>query len=248
MQKSPLSLAAFLRNCARETWLRSRWSEVGRVCDPPQGRSQTCPTLGLIAAFVCFLAAPARPAEPARTIIFFGDSLTAGYGLADPTAEAFPALIQAKINAARLGWRVINAGLSGETTSGGLRRIDWTLRAPVDVFVLALGANDGLRGISPALTRANLEQIITRVRTKNPQTKIVLAGLQLPPEMGPDYTREFGEIFPALAQKTNATLLPFVLDRVGGSVELNQDDRIHPNAAGHAVIAETAWRFLRPLL
>jgi acyl-CoA thioesterase-1 len=187
-------------------------------------------------------------AKPPQTMIFFGDSLTAGYGLADPAAESFPALIQEKITAARLEWRVVNAGLSGETSSGGLRRIDWTLRTPPDLLVLALGANDGLRGIAPALTRANLEQIISRVRTKNPQVKIVLAGMQMPPEMGPDYTREFNEMFPALAKLTHATLIPFLLEGVGGSPELNQGDRIHPNAAGHTLIAETIWKILRPLL
>lgn len=198
---------------------------------------------------IILLLAPALPAAaPTKTILFFGDSLTAGYGLADPAAESFPALLQAKIKAARLDWRVVNAGLSGETTSGGLRRIDWVLRTPPDIFVLALGANDGLRGISPALSLTNLEQIIARVRTKNPEVKIVLAGMQMPPEMGPDYTREFEALFPTLAKKTGATLVPFLLHGVGGSADLNQEDRIHPNAAGHAVIAETLWPLLRPLL
>jgi acyl-CoA thioesterase-1 len=187
-------------------------------------------------------------AAPPRTIVFFGDSLTAGYGLADPATEAFPALIQARLDAARLPWRIVNAGLSGETSSGGLRRIDWILRAPADVFVLALGANDGLRGINPAVTRSNLEQIIKRVRAKNPQTKIVLAGMQLPPEMGAAFARDFGAVFPAVAQAQEATLIPFLLEGVGGRADLNLADRIHPNPAGHAVIAETVWQVLRPLL
>ena len=201
----------------------------------------------LLASGVLALA-PAGFAAEARTILFFGDSLTAGLGLADPASEAFPALIQARLNAAGLRWRIVNGGLSGETSSGGLRRVDWLLRSPVDVFVLALGANDGLRGISPVLTRTNLEQIIARVRAKYPAVKIIVAGMQIPPELGPDYTREFGAIFPAVAKKQNAMLLPFLLEGVGGEHELNQGDRIHPNAAGHAVIAKNLWRILRPLL
>jgi len=204
--------------------------------------------IGFVSLVGCVLAGQASAPAPSRTIIFFGDSLTAGYGLADPATEAYPARIQAKISAAQLDWRVVNAGLSGETTSGGLRRIDWTLRTPCDVFVLALGANDGLRGISPAVARSNLEQIILRVRTKNPAAKIVIAGLQMPPELGPDFAREFSEVFPAVAKKTGATLIPFLLEGVGGSAELNQDDRIHPNPAGHAAVAETVWKILRPLL
>ncbi len=202
----------------------------------------------------CWLAAlavassPALAATPMRTIVFFGDSLTAGYGLPDPAAQAYPALIQDKIDAAGLDWRIVNAGLSGETTSGGLRRVDWILRQPVDVFVLALGANDGLRGISPDVSRANLEQIIRRVRAKNPAAKIVIAGMQMPPAMGADYTRAFAEMFPAVAEKHDATLIPFLLEGVGGRLEYNQGDRIHPNATGHERIAETVWATLAPLL
>jgi len=199
-------------------------------------------------AFVCFVSAPLPAADSTRTIVFFGDSVTAGYGLRDPASEAYPALIQERINASRPGWRVVNAGLSGETTAGGLRRVDWILRTPVDLFVLALGANDGLRGINPALSRTNLQQIIERVRARNPKVTMVVAGMEMPTEMGQEFTREFGEIFPAVAKKNGATLIPFLLDGVGGSVELNQGDRIHPNAAGHAVIAETVWKILRPLL
>jgi acyl-CoA thioesterase-1 len=202
----------------------------------------------LFVCLLCSLGITLPASEAPRTILFFGDSLTAGYGLENPAKEAYPALIQEKINAAKLGWRVVNAGLSGETTSAGLRRIDWTLRSPVDVFVLALGANDGLRGISPALSRANLEQIIHRVRTKNPQTKIVIAGMEMPPEMGADYTREFGELFPSVAKKNQTALIPFLLAGVAGNAALNQGDRIHPNAGGHSVIADTVWQFLHPLL
>lgn len=192
--------------------------------------------------------AHAGEAPAGRTLVFFGDSLTAGFGLADPAAEAYPALIQARIRDAGLPWRVVNAGLSGETTAGGLRRIDWTLRTPPDLFVLALGANDGLRGISPALMRSNLEEIIGRVRRRQPAARIVLAGMQMPPELGPEHAAAFARVFPEVAEKTGATLVPFLLDGVGGVAELNQGDRIHPNPAGHAVIAETVWKILQPLL
>ncbi len=183
-----------------------------------------------------------------RTIVFFGDSLTFGYGLDDPGAEAYPALIQKKIAEAHLNYRVVNAGLSGETTAGGLRRVDWVLRQPIDVFVLALGGNDGLRGLAPAVTAENLKAIVGHVRAKYPAAKIVLAGMQMPPSMGPDYARDFGAIFPALAREEHLTLIPFLLEGVGGREDLNQADRIHPTAAGHEVVAENVWKVLRPLL
>lgn len=184
----------------------------------------------------------------AQTILFFGDSLTAGYGLANPGAEAYPAQIQDRLARERLPWRVINAGLSGETTAGGLRRVDWILRQPVDIFVLALGANDGLRGISPAVTRTNLQQIIDRVRAKNPHVKLVIAGMQMPEGMGADFAREFQALFPRVAEENAATLIPFLLEGVGGHPELNQGDQIHPNPQGHARIAETVWKVIKPLL
>ena len=202
---------------------------------------------GLLLLGLLGLAA-ARAAGETRTIVFFGDSLTAGYGLSDPTSEAYPALLQEKIDREKPGWRVVNAGLSGETTSGGLRRVDWILRQPVDIFVLALGGNDGLRGIDPAVSRENLEKIVERVRAKNPNVKLVLAGMQIPPAMGRDFSREFGSIFPAVAEKNNATLVPFLLEGVGGRLDLNQPDRIHPTARGHEIMAETVWKVLRPLL
>lgn len=189
----------------------------------------------------------AKPGAP-RTLIFFGDSLTAGYGLANPNAEAYPAVIQRKLAAAGLPWRVVNSGLSGETSSGGLRRIDWVLRQKPDAFVLALGANDGLRGIEPAITRANLTRIIARVREQNPRVVILLAGMQMPPNLGPDYTRDFATVFPDVARDSRATLLPFLLEGVGGVPELNQADGTHPTAAGHQKIAELLWPVLLPLL
>jgi acyl-CoA thioesterase-1 len=183
-----------------------------------------------------------------KTILFFGDSLTAGYGLEDPSVQAFPALIQKKIDDAGLPWSAVNAGLSGETSAGGLRRVDWILRQHVKVFVLELGGNDGLRGLPPETTRANLQTIIDRVRTKYPAAKIVLAGIAAPPNMGADFTRAFAAIFPELAEKNGVTLIPFLLEGVGGRPEFNQPDGIHPNVQGHAIVAETVWKVLKPLL
>ena len=201
----------------------------------------------ILGSIVLLGAIAARGAEP-RTIIFFGDSLTAGYGLGDPASQSYPALIQEKIDEAGLPWRTVNAGLSGETTSAGLRRVDWILRQSVDIFVLALGANDGLRGIDPEVSRGNLQKIVDRVRTKNPKARIVLAGMQMPPAMGADFSREFERMFPEVAEKYDAVLVPFLLEGVGGRVDLNQPDRIHPTAKGHVIIAETVWKVLRPLL
>lgn len=185
-------------------------------------------------------------AADTKSVIFFGDSLTAGYGV-DPD-EAYPALIQQKIDQAGLAWRVVNAGLSGETTAGGLRRLDWILRQPVDIFVIELGGNDGLRGIAPATTRSNLAAMIERIRQRQPHVKVVLAGMQLPTNMGPDHTRDFAALYPDLAQATGAVLIPFLLERVGGDASLNLPDGIHPTPEGHKIVAETVWRTLQPLL
>ena len=200
----------------------------------------------LLAGLVAFVP-PLGAAEP-QTIVFFGDSLTAGYGLGDPSTQAYPALIQAKLSAAGLPWRVVNAGLSGETTSGCARRVDWILRQPAAIFVVALGGNDGLRGIRPDVARTNLETILERVHAKYPAAKLVVAGMKMPREMGPDFAAAFENIFPAVAAKHQAALIPFLLEGVGGSATLNQPDRIHPTVEGHALVAETVWKALRPLL
>lgn len=184
-------------------------------------------------------------AEP-KTILVLGDSIAAGYGL-DPE-EAFPALLEEKIQAAGLGYKVVNAGLSGDTTAGGLRRITWLLRQPVDVLLLELGGNDGLRGIDPDETEKNLQGIVEKVRQKNPKTVVVIAGMQMPENMGKDYTVRFREVFPRVARENNATLIPFLLDGVGGKADLNQPDRIHPTAEGHRIIAATIWKVLQPVL
>lgn len=181
-----------------------------------------------------------------RTILFLGDSLTAGYGL-DPE-EAYPAIIQRKLEKSGLPYRAVNGGLSGDTSAGGLRRINWMLRRPVDILVLALGANDGLRGVTIESTRQNLQSIIDRVWEENPEVKILLAGMQIPPNMGEDYTRAFREIYPSLAKENNIALLPFLLEGVATVPELNQADRIHPNPRGQQIVAETVWTYLKDML
>jgi acyl-CoA thioesterase-1 len=189
-----------------------------------------------------------RAETTAPVIVFLGDSLTAGYGLETPLAEAYPALIQEKLQAAGLPHRVVNAGISGDTTAGGLRRLNWILRQPVDVLVIALGGNDGLRGVDPEVTRANLQGIIDRAREKYPAVRLVLAGMQMPVNMNETFTRAYREIFPALAKANQITLIPFLLEGVGADPALNQPDLIHPTAAGQVVIADTVWTHLRPAL
>ena len=182
----------------------------------------------------------------AKTIVFYGNSLTAGYGV-DPS-EAFPALVQEKIDSLQLPYKVINAGLSGETTAGGKGRIDWILRQPVNIFVLELGGNDGLRGIPIAETSRNLQAIINRVREKYPDARIILAGMQVPPNMGRNYATAFRVVFQQLAAKNNLELIPFLLENVGGISSLNQGDGIHPNPKGHKIVAENVWQVLKGML
>jgi len=186
------------------------------------------------------------PAANVKNILFFGTSLTAGYGL-DPS-EAYPALIQNRIDSLKLPYKVINGGLSGETSAGGKGRIDWLLKQQIDIFVLELGANDGLRGIPVAETTKNLQFIIDQVKIKYPDVKMVLAGMQVPPNMGNTYANNFKEMFPALAKKNNMVLIPFLLDKVGGVPKLNQPDGIHPTAEGDKILAENVWVKLKDLL
>ncbi len=181
-----------------------------------------------------------------KVILFYGNSITAGYGL--DLSEAFPAIVQERLDSLGYDYQVINAGLSGETTASGLSRIEWVLRTPVDIFVLELGGNDGLRGISLDETKRNLESILLKVKGEYPQVKIVVAGMQIPPNMGQEYTEEFRGIFPVLAEKHDAVLIPFLLEGVGGNPELNLPDGIHPTAEGHKIVAETVWEALKPLL
>jgi len=182
-----------------------------------------------------------------KTILFFGDSLTAGYGL-DDIKDAYPAIIQDTIDSLGLEYTVINSGLSGETSAGGRSRIKWVLNQKIDVFVLELGANDGLRGIPLKETRENLQAIIDAVYEKEPGITIILAGMQLPPNMGPEYITEFSAIFPELAKKNNIELIPFLLKDVGGIAELNQGDGIHPTIEGQKIVAKNVWSVLKKVI
>ncbi|MBU2525540.1 MAG: arylesterase [Bacteroidetes bacterium] len=181
-----------------------------------------------------------------KTILFFGTSLTAGLGL--DLSEAYPAIIQQKIDSLDLDFTVVNAGLSGDTSASGLSRIGWVFSQNIDVLVLELGANDGLRGIPLDETERNLQEIIDFVRAKNPEVEIVLAGMQMPPNMGPDYTSTFKDLFPKLAKKNQLQLVPFLLDGVGGHPELNQADGIHPTAAGQKILAQNVWAVLKSVI
>jgi acyl-CoA thioesterase-1 len=179
-------------------------------------------------------------------ILFLGDSITAGYGL--DLEDAYPALIQEKIDAKGWRFKVVNAGQSGDTSAGGLRRIDWLLKNYIDVLVLELGGNDGLRGLPVENTRKNLQAIIDRTKAKYPGAKIVIAGMKVPPNMGREYGGQFEAIYPALAKKNQAPLIPFVLEGVGGIRDLNLPDGIHPTAKGHRIVAANVWKVLEPLL
>ena len=179
-------------------------------------------------------------------ILFLGDSITAGYGL--DLEQAFPALIQEKIDAKRWNFKVVNAGQSGDTSAGGLNRLEWLLKNRVDVLVLELGANDGLRGLPAETTRKNLQAIIDRTKGKYPEAKVIVVGMKVPPNMGGDYGRKFEAVFVDLAKKNKAALIPFVLEGVGGSRELNLADGIHPTAKGHEIVAANVWKVLVPVL
>ena len=196
--------------------------------------------------FLAFLLLATGFSSAPKTIIFFGDSLTAGYGLSKD--QAFPALIEQRLTKKGADYKVVNAGLSGETSAGGLGRIDWVLNQPVDIFVLELGANDGLRGLPLEQTRKNLQGIIDKVKRKFPGVKIVIAGMMVPPNLGNDYTKEFQAIFPALAKKNQATLIPFLLEGVAGIENLNLPDGIHPNAEGHQIVAGNVMKAIEGLL
>lgn len=188
-----------------------------------------------------------KESSTTKTILIFGDSLTAGYGL-DDVNDAYPAVIQTIIDSLLLDYTVINSGLSGETTASGKNRINWVLNQKIDVFILELGSNDGLRGIPLKETRNNLQAIIDAVLEKNAETKIILAGMQLPPNMGEDYITDFKTIFPELAAKNKLYLIPFLLKDVGGIPELNQSDGIHPTVEGQKILAKNVWTVLEPII
>jgi acyl-CoA thioesterase-1 len=206
-----------------------------------------------VISFLCFLfvsaslqGIAASSDGPRKNILVLGDSISAGYGL-DPD-EAYPALLQQKIDAAGLPYHIVNAGVSGDTTAGGLRRISWLLRQPVDILLLELGGNDGLRGISPDETARNIDGIVQKVREKYPKAKIIIAGMQMPEVMGAEYAKEFRATFVDAARKNKAALVPFLLEGVAAKPELNQADRIHPTAEGHKIVTENVWKVLEPIL
>lgn len=179
-------------------------------------------------------------------VLFFGDSITAGYGL-EPS-QAYPSLLQDKMDSLNYSVKMINAGNSGETSAGGLRRVGWMLQQPVDIFILELGGNDGLRGISVESTKKNLIEIIEKVRAKYPQVVIILAGMQVPPNLGQDYTKAFLGMFSEIATEKKTALIPFLLEGVGGHPDLNLPDGIHPTAEGHKIVSKTVWKYLEPFI
>jgi acyl-CoA thioesterase I len=211
-------------------------------------RTQLTRNLQIIFLAFCFLIVRglSMAAPTPGIILFLGDSITAGYGL--DLEQAFPALIQEKIDAKRWNFKVVNAGQSGDTSAGGLSRLEWLLKNRVDVLVLELGANDGLRGLPTETTRKNLQAIIDRTKGKYPEAKVIVAGMKVPPNMGGDYGRKFEAVFGDLAKKNKAVLIPFVLEGVGGSRELNLADGIHPTAKGHEIVAANVWKVLEPVL
>jgi acyl-CoA thioesterase-1 len=196
-------------------------------------------------------AAPRTPAssdsDDRAAVVFLGTSLTAGFGLADPT-QAYPALLQDRIDEQGLSFRAVNAGVSGDTSAGGLRRLAWLLQEPLSVLVLELGANDGLRGLSVDELRANLRAAIEETRTRYPDAAVVVVGMEAPPNLGSRYADAFRGVFPDVADAFDAALVPFLLEGVAGVPEMNQDDRIHPNPAGHRRVADNVWQILEPVL
>lgn len=188
------------------------------------------------------VAAPAREG----IVLFVGTSLTAGYGL--PPEQAFPALIDARLRDAGLPFRAVNAGVSGETSSGALRRVDWLLEQPFDLFVLETGANDMLRGTDPAVAEENIQAIVDRVRERRPEATILLAGMLAMPNLGREYGQRFEAIYPRIAERNGLVLIPFLLDGVAAERSLNLPDGVHPNAAGQRIVAENVWEVLEPVL
>ena len=195
-------------------------------------------------------AAPTAASKPtaAKNILFFGNSITAGYGL-DDMSKSWVSLLQARIDSLQLSYNCINGGNSGETSAGGKERVEWVAGAQaVDVFVLELGGNDALRGLSPDQCKANLQAIIDKVKALHPSTKIVLAGMEAPRNLGTSYTNQFKNVYKSLAETNKIPLIPFILENVAGNDDLNQKDRIHPNEAGNRIVAENVWAVLKTIL
>jgi acyl-CoA thioesterase-1 len=202
--------------------------------------------MNLVISLILMFSSLAHQLEvDSKTIIFYGDSITAGYGVG--TEFAFPHIIEVQLDENGFDAEVINAGLSGETSAGGLTRIDWILNRQFDVFVLELGANDGLRGLPVDETKKNLQAIIDKVRSKYPKTQIILAGMMVPPNMGPEYANAFEGLFVKLAEDNKVELIPFLLKDVAGIEELNQPDGIHPNIEGHQIIAKNLYPIFKNL-
>ena len=240
---------------ATRAWLLMMIAGAGCSPTTPRGGAAAdsaagTPAPARIAGPVSAAASPAASApEPVlvaanRRIVLLGDSLTAGLGL--PAEEAYPALLQSRLDARNAGWRIVNAGVSGDTSAGGLRRIDWSMEGGAAVVLVALGGNDALRGLPVAELESNLDQIVTRARAAG--ARVILAGMQAPPNVGPEYTAAFRAVYPRLAKKHGAVLVPFLLEGVAGIEALNQADGIHPNAKGARLVADTVWQALEPVV
>jgi acyl-CoA thioesterase-1 len=200
----------------------------------------------LLAVSLMIVAAPAAFAGARKTVVVLGDSIAAGYGV--EAGQAYPAVLQEKIAAAGLPFTVVDAGVSGDTTADGLGRLDWLLQRKIDVLIVELGGNDGLRGIPIPTIQSNLQSIIDHARQKYPDVKIVIAGMKMPTNLGPEYVDAFAKVFPDIARKNHAALVPFLLEGVGGDANLNQADGIHPTPEGHKIVAENVWKVLKPEL
>lgn len=200
----------------------------------------------LLALAVLVAGMATMEASSVKRIVILGDSITAGFGLS--RADAYPALLQTKVKEAGMPFEVIGAGVSGDTTAGGLRRVSWVLGSGADVFVVALGGNDGLRGVPVRETEENLERIVEAVRKKCPDALVVIAGMQMPANVGQEFRTAFAEVFPRVAAKCRALFIPFLLEDVGGRPEMNQDDLIHPNVEGQKRVAQNVWKVLEPAL
>ena len=210
-----------------------------RVADAPKGSAAQTDAYG-----------PAGNPDSSKakvTVLFFGTSLTAGYGLSD-TGKAFPNLVSQKAAAAGMPIEAINAGLSGETSAGAVRRIEWTLKRPVDIVVLETGGNDALRALDPATLKANIEAIVAKIRLAQPKARVLLVEMQAPPNLGRSYTAEFRKAYADAARQDNVTLVPFLLDKVAGITALNQADGVHPNEKGEPIVADNIWRSLQPVV
>ncbi len=205
-----------------------------------------CVLAGLVLSAGRLESADSSASSSRRVLLVLGDSLAAGHGVDE--SQAFPALLQRMIDEAGLSFEVVNAGVSGDTTAGGLRRLNWLLRRPVDVVVVELGGNDGLRGLSLDATRSNLVAIADGIRKKQPKARLVLAGMRMPPNLGEDYVDRFGALFPEVAREKGMVLIPHLLEGVGGRPEFNLPDLIHPTPAGHTLVASNVWQVLKPVL